>query len=101
MRQVKVRTIWIRHDYDEDGIAELQKVIRVGSDILLHEPASRIPVASIVPFINTHRHMGISVGDLVFDIQRIKTALLRSGLDSLYLANNPRHYLTDRTLTMQ
>lgn len=97
MRRIRVRYIWIRHDFDEDGLAELQKVVRVGSEILVKdgelaiEPASRIPVACIVPFINTHRHIGTSVGDLVFDIQRIKTTLLRSGLDSLYFATNPRH----------
>ena len=96
MRQVKVRTIWIRHDYDEDGIAELQKVIRVGEDVISHEPASRIPVSCIVPFLNTHRHIGMSVADLVFDIQRIKTAMLRSGLDSLYLATNPRHAVSGK-----
>jgi len=96
MKQVKVRCIWIRHDYDEDGIAEMQKVTRVGDEILDIEPCSRIPVASIVPFINTHRHVGMSVADLVFDIQRIKTALLRAGLDAMYLANNPRHALSKK-----
>jgi len=38
----------------------------------------------------------MSVADLVFDIQRIKTAMLRSGLDSLYLANNPRHVVSSQ-----
>ena len=99
MRQVKCRTVWIRYDYDEDGIAELQKVVVVGREVLEHEPASCIPVASIVPFINTHRHIGISVADLTFDIQRIKTALLREGLNSLYLANRPRHYLNMDNVT--
>ncbi len=96
MRQVKVRTIWIRYDYDDDGIAELQKVIRIGNEIIHMEPASRIPVACIVPYINTHRHLGMSVADLVFDVQRIKTSMLRSGLDSLYLANQPRHAVSDK-----
>lgn len=96
MRRVKVRTIWIRHDYDEDGIAELNKVLLVGETILELKHASRIPVACIVPFLNTHRHMGVSVADLVFDIQRIKTAMLRSGIDSLYLANNPRHVVSKK-----
>lgn len=96
MRVVRARTIWIRFDYDEDGIAELQKVIRVGNEILSREDASRIPVASIVPFINTHRHIGASVADLTFDLQRIKTALLRGGLDSLYLSQNPRHAISDK-----
>jgi hypothetical protein len=100
LRQVKARTIWIRHDYDGDGIAELQKVILVGREILDHEPASCIPVASIVPFLNTHRHVGMSVADLVFSIQQIKTAMLRAGLDSLYLANNPRHAVNKNNVSI-
>jgi len=95
MRQVDASHIWIRHDYDEDGIAELQYVYKVGRTILDRYEVSRIPVASIVPFINTHRHVGNSVADLVFDIQRIKTSLLRGGLDSLNLSINPRHAVSD------
>jgi len=91
MRKVVVRTIWIRHDYDEDGIAELQRVVRVGTEILDREEANRIPVACIVPFMNTHRHMGMSIADVVFDVQRIKQAILRGGLDGLNLSLNPRH----------
>lgn len=96
MRQVRVRTIWIRHDYDEDGIAELQRVVRVGEEILSIEPASQIPVACIVPFLNTHRHIGISVADLVFDVQRIKTKMLRSGLDGLEYALNPEKVISEK-----
>jgi hypothetical protein len=96
MRLVRARTIWIQHDYDEDGIAELQKVVRVANTILDMEPASRIPVASIVPFLNTHRHIGTSVADLTFDIQRIKTSMLRSGMDSLHLATRPRHAASNK-----
>ena len=93
MRQVVCRWIWIAHDTDEDGIAELQYVVRVGRRVLALEPVTSIPVACIVPYINTHRHMGQSVADLIFDIQRIRTALLRGGLDGLNLALNPRHYV--------
>lgn len=98
MRQVVCRFIWIRHDYDEDGLAELQYVVRVGNEILDREEVTRIPVASIVPFINTHRHMGMSVADVVFEIQRIKTALTRAGLDGLNLALNPRHYVNENAI---
>ncbi|NJN70830.1 MAG: hypothetical protein HC801_11500, partial [Nitrospira sp.] len=93
LRQVIARHIWMRHDYDGDGIAELQYVVRVGKAIFDREELSTIPVSCIVPFINTHRHMGISISDAVFDIQRIKTALLRAGLDGINLALNPRHYV--------
>jgi len=39
--------------------------------------------------IVTHRFFGRSIADLVMDIQRIKTALIRSILDNAYLAVNP------------
>ena len=89
-RIVKARWIWAKHDYDGDGIAELIHVLRVGNEVYELDYAHRIPVSSLVPFLNTHRHIGTSVSDLVFDIQRIKTAILRQGLDNLYYANNPQ-----------
>ena len=89
MRRVRVRCVWIRHDYDEDGIAELQYVLRVGQKVLYREECSRIPVSSIVPNPLPHRHIGLSVADLTGDIQRIKSAILRQALDNLYFANNP------------
>lgn len=96
MRRVKVRSIWIRHDYDQDGIAELLYVVRVGREILYQEEVSRIPVACIVPNPLPHRHVGLSIADITADIQRIKTAILRQGLDNLYLSNNTRHAITSK-----
>jgi hypothetical protein len=96
MKQLVVCYIWIRHDYDDDGIAELQHVIRIGTDIFERQEVSRIPVACIVPFINTHRHMGMSITDLVFDIQKIKTKMMRSYLDSLEFTLNQGHAVSDK-----
>lgn len=96
MRRVKARMIWIRHDYDEDGISEMQRVLRVGREILYREETTRIHVSSLTASILTHRHPGISVADMVAEIQRIKTAILRGGLDNLYLANNPRTVINDQ-----
>jgi len=95
MRRVKVRTVWVKHDYDGDGISELQRVIVVGRNILDRREESRIPVASIVPFLLTHRHMGLSLVDVVGDIQRIMTAIMRQGLDNLYISNNPRPFVNE------
>lgn len=90
MRRVRRRAIWIKHDFDEDGIAEMQYVIRVGREILFREEVSSIPVACGVPIPLSHRHLGLSAGDTVSDIQDIKTVVLRQGLDNLYLSNNPQ-----------
>jgi len=90
MRRVKVRTIWIQFDHDQDGIAEMQRVVRVGRTVLDREEVGRIHVASIVPIIMPHRHIGLSVADITMDLQDIKRAILRGGLDNLYLSNNGR-----------
>lgn len=95
MRRVKARMIWIRVDADGDGMAELLQILRVGRKILSMEEVARIPVASGVTCPIPHRHVGISAADMVIDIQRIKTAILRSGLDNLYLANNPQKVLDE------
>lgn len=95
MKKVRLRCIWIRHDTDEDGIAELQKCYRVGESILDRDgypaiyPCTRVGVSCITPNINPHRHVGTSEADLSIEVQRIKTAILRQGLDGLYFALNP------------
>lgn len=100
MRRVKARMIWIRVDYDGDGKAELLQILRVGRRILYREEVSRIPVASGVACPLPHRHLGIAVADMVSDIQRIKTAILRQGLDNLYIANNPQKILNEQSVNM-
>ena len=93
MRRVKCRWIWIRYDYDEDGIAELQYVVRVGQKVLHREEVNRIPIAVLCPDPLPHRHVGLCPADSTIDIQRIKTDILRQGLDNLRLSNNPRTYV--------
>ena len=95
-RRYRVRMIWIKHDDDGDGIAERLYVVRIGREILHKKHCSRINVASLVADPNGHRHIANSIADITIDIQRIKTAILRQGLDNLYLANNPRTFITDK-----
>jgi hypothetical protein len=97
-RRIETTEHYIRMDYEGDGKARLYKVRTGGAqgDILIKdgEPdiaeMDAIPFAAMTPVIQTHRFFGRSIADLVMDIQRIKTALLRAVLDNAYLANNPR-----------
>jgi hypothetical protein len=97
-RRIEVTEHYVRMDYEGDGKAGLYQVTSGGSqgDILTRDgkpdirPIDEIPFAAMTPVIVTHRFFGRSIADLVMDIQRIKTALLRSMLDNAYLANNPR-----------
>ncbi len=90
MRLVWVTEAYVRVDFNGDGIAELRKVIKTGNKVLENEETDVVPFPSIAPIINTHRHFGKSVAELVMDLQLIKSTLWRQSLDNIYLTNAPR-----------
>jgi hypothetical protein len=92
MRPVDVVEHYIRVDVDGDGVAELRKVTTAGgADVILdNEPFDAMPFAVISPILLPHRVIGLSVADLVLDIQKVKTALYRAVLDNAYFMNNQR-----------
>lgn len=92
MRRVKARWIWIQYDYDGDGIAELNHVIRVGRTILHREEVNEIPVGVLCPDPLPHRHVGLSVADSAIELQDVSTSIMRQGMDNLYLAQNPQKF---------
>jgi hypothetical protein len=84
---------WLREEYvlvdfDGDGIAERRRVVRLGKKLLENVECSHVPFAAWTPYILTHRFHGMSVADLVTDVQKISTDILRGQLDNLSLANN-------------
>ena len=97
-RLIRITEHYVRMDYEQNGKAALYRVTTGGDDgeLLKRDGApdvvqvDMIPFAAMTPVIITHRFFGRSIADLVMDIQRIKTALLRAVLDNAYLANNPR-----------
>ena len=90
MQLIEVRRVALRVDYDNDGIAELRRVLVAGDKILENEEIEETPYCSCVPKRMPHRHIGISITDTLSDLQVIKTQLYRAGLDNLALANNTR-----------
>ena len=96
MERYRTRMIWMLFDENQDGIAERVYAVRIGRKIIFKQQVSRIPVASLVSIPNSHRHIATSIADIVIDLQRIKTAILRGGLDNLYLANNGRQIISNK-----
>ena len=90
-RRVKTRYVWMKYDADEDGLAELNHYVVVGTNILDSRPDDITPVACITPQRMPHEHTGLSVDDAVADLQAIRTTLVRGFLDNMYLANNGRN----------
>ena len=61
-----------------------------GNDILVNEEAPEIQFESWTPIPVPHRHSGLSIDDLMEDLQRANTALSRGLLDNVYFTMNPR-----------
>lgn len=105
-RPIKVTEHYIRMDYEGDGKARLYRVTTAGEgDILKREgrpdiePEDMIRFAAMTPVIVTHRFFGRSIADLVMDIQRIKTSMLRALMDNAYVVNNPRPVISEEDCT--
>ena len=91
-----LRTYWLHEsfmktDYDGDGIAELRKVCTVGDRILANDAIDKSPFVSITPIKIPHKFFGLSVADLVMDLQLIKSTMLRTLLDNAYNQNFGRY----------
>ena len=90
MQTVEVYECYIRIDEDEDGIAELRRIVYCGSEILEDDECDYIPFHSICPIPIPHKFFGQSLADRAMDIQLIKSTITRQSLDNLYLTNNNR-----------
>jgi hypothetical protein len=97
-RPIRVTEHYIRMDYEGNGKTCIYKITTGGDggDILRKEGEEDIervdayPFAAASPVPQSHRFFGRSVADLVMDIQRVKTALMRGLLDNIYQHNNAR-----------
>ena len=86
-----IKEVYLKVDKNGDGVEELLKVTLSENDILLdEEEVDEKPYASMSPIVIPHKFYGLSVADLVSDIQLIKSTLLRNILDNVYNLNNGR-----------
>ena len=91
-----LRTYWLhesflRTDYNNDGIAELRKVCTVGNKVLSNDEIDRYPFVSLTPIKIPHKFFGLSVADLVMDLQLMKSTLMRNLMDNMYNQNYGRY----------
>jgi hypothetical protein len=90
--------LWV--DYDGDGIAEYRKVTKVGKTILDNEEFDSLPIVGGTAIMMPHKHYGLSIHDLVKDVQLIKSTITRQLLDNAYVANNGRMVVLDGMVNM-
>ena len=91
-KQITVSECYLHMDINEDGIGELVKVTVIGesnpSEILDIEEICEMPFVAMSAIPMPHSFMGMSVFDRLKQVQDVKTAVLRSTLDSFYQSVN-------------
>lgn len=95
MQTIEVFECYIRIDEDEDGMAELRRIVYAGSEILDDDECDYVPFHAVCPIPIPHKFFGQSLADRTMDIQLIKSTVTRQMLDNLYLTNNARVGVVD------
>lgn len=94
---VRFGDYYVRIDKDGDGIAELRRITTIGDDfqILDDYVANKANYAVFGPDPTQHTLIGDNIADIVMDIQRINTNLIRGTLDSLAQSINPKTVINE------
>jgi hypothetical protein len=89
-RIVILQLVYLKVDYDGDGISEYRRIVKAGDVVFENEVVQDHEFALACPNLMPYKLIGLSLWDQVEDLQRINTAVTRQYLDNLYLANNPQ-----------
>lgn len=99
---IKFSKIYMKCDFDGDGIAELRciklandKIPTGGDDDDWNYMVDEIPMASGSAKRVPHRHIGESIYDELKELTRIKTILTRQLLDNIYRTNNNEYVINE------
>lgn len=103
-RKILTTEWYIYMDVDGDGIAELRRIVTAGEnidEILENEDdVDENPFVDICPYPEPHKFHGMSVAELVMDIQLIKSTIMRQLLDNMYQVNNQRYEVVTHNVDM-
>lgn len=91
-RKVQYAELFVIADFDGDSIPELRRVQTAGTrfKVLKNEPWDEVNLAAFCPYPEAHTFYGESAADLVMDLQRIKSRIMRDMLDSLAQSVKPQ-----------
>ncbi len=90
MQQYRVSECYIKLDQDGDGIAEWLKVTLIGETVMDQEKVDDHPFVYFCPAPMPHTFFGQCPADWAIEPQRLRTSLIRSLVDNVYLSVNKR-----------
>ena len=87
MRNVEVKECYLQIDSDGTGVAQHRRIFMVGDDIIDNEEIDYQPMIAMSSLLIPHKHAGLSIAELVIDIQQLLTTLTRQMLDNISRLN--------------
>ena len=87
MRPIEVRECYLRIDTTGEGVAQRRRILVVGDKIIENEETQYQPLIAMSSLLIPHKHSGLSIAELVMDIQQLLTTLTRQMLDNIYRLN--------------
>lgn len=99
MREFWVHECYAWFDYDGTGIAQHRKVTIIGDKVFDNEETDYQPFIALSSILMQHKHTGMSMIDLMKDLQLLLSTLTRQLLDSVYKANVGKQFISEDALT--
>ena len=98
-----MRSLWVHEctawvDTDGDGVAEYRRIVLIGNEVFENEETTYQPLVAMSSIIIPHKHNGLSVAQLVQDIQTLLSELTRQLLDNVRSINNRRRFISEDAL---
>ncbi|WP_216330650.1 phage portal protein [Rhizobium sp. X9] len=102
MQEVEYYELYVRYDADDDGIAELRRLVYAGAIkeeyLLENEEWDDVPFADIISERRPHQREGSSIADDTMEGQKVKTVLLRETLDNIYWQNKAQPIVDEQAV---
>ena len=90
-QHVEISDLYVKVDFDGDGIAERRHVMISGNKVLVNEYFNHVPYASLSAILMPHKAIGRSRAEITYPTQLQKTALVRGMNDNIRISQRPRN----------
>lgn len=88
--------VYVKIDYDEDGVRERRHIIKSGNEVLMNEDFDHVPYAITSAILMPHNIIGRSRAEIAMPTQRVQSVLSRAVCDNVYMVNAGRNIISNK-----
>ena len=89
-QEVEIYDLYVKIDFDGDGIAERRHILMSGNTILENEVFNHVPYAILSSILMPFEVIGKSRAEFIETTQRMKTVVMRGMFDNFNMSNTQR-----------